>query len=114
MSIFSQSYRFRSPIVRKRFIAVILAASFAVYMYLLHSAHSAHASKTSFSPTCQPVVAESFRAIQILKELQDRMHVVSRHEKSDFASPFDVVDRSFWGYLLRLVWHSKLDVRALT
>jgi hypothetical protein len=62
--------RLLSPIMRKRFLVILLALSFAIYMYMLHSAHSAHISSLSFSPTCQPVATQSSRAIQILRELQ--------------------------------------------
>lgn len=62
--------RLLPPLFRARFLAITLTASFLAYIYLLHSAHSIHVSRLSYSPTCQPVAAESSRAIQILRELQ--------------------------------------------
>ena len=62
--------RLLPPPFRARFLARPLTATFLAYIYLLHSAHSIHVSRLSYSPTCQPVAAESSRAIQILKELQ--------------------------------------------
>jgi hypothetical protein len=56
--------------MRKRLVVLSIVVIFAVYMYLLHTAHALHTSKTTYSPICQPVATESSRAIQILKELQ--------------------------------------------
>ncbi len=70
MAVSFRCRRLLSPIMRKRFLVILLALSFAIYMYMLHSAHSAHISSLSFSPTCQPVATQSSRAIQILRELQ--------------------------------------------
>jgi hypothetical protein len=70
MAVSFRCRRLLSPIMRKRFLVILLALSFAIYMYMLHSAHSAHVSSLSFSPTCQPVATQSSRAIQILRELQ--------------------------------------------
>ena len=62
---------------------------FVVYMFLLHSAHELHISKTSFSPICQPVATESARAIQILKELQVTF-ILHSHSQAGIL-PDDVV-----------------------
>lgn len=70
MAVSFRCRRLLSPIMRKRFLVILLSLSFAMYMYMLHSAHSAHISSLSFSPTCQPVATQSSRAIQILRELQ--------------------------------------------
>ena len=133
MSVLYRCARLLSPLLRKRCIAVSLVIFFLLYIYLLETAHSAHASTSAFSPTCQPVATESARAIQILRELQvsnainctqpslaassrrqqERMHVLSGSENSDFSSPFQSGSPSLFAVLRRLLWRSKLDVRPL-
>ena len=123
--------RLISPLMRKRFIVTAFAVTFAVYMYLLHSAHALHSSKTSFSPMCQPVAAESSRAIQILKELQVCLSIFVlfsnsclirllgtnavdvRLRKLRFFQPFSCRRQFGLGNVTALSWHSKLDVRKM-